>query len=395
VKGAENMKIAKVDVLHFNDPQVKGLRPIWCRIYTDEGIYGDGEAGLAYGVGGSAAFGMVKDLAALIIGADPLANEVIWDKLHKDTFWGQNGGPVVFAGISAIDVALWDIKGKYYKEPIYKLLGGKKRDKLRTYASQLQFGWSETRGPLRTPQDYAAVAKEAVEEGYDSIKVDFLMFDENGARFLHERQTRLLSSDFLNMVEARLAATREAIGPDVDIIVENHSSTDALSAIQLGERIKKYNIFYYEEPATPSPKIFAELRSKLDIPLASGERIYSRWQYAPYFENGSLQVIQPDLCNTGGITEGKKISDAALVYDVSVQPHVCGSPITVAAALHLETVIPNFQIHEHHFPNQLNRKLGLYDYQPENSYYKAPELPGLGNEISEFALKNSIKATVE
>ncbi|MDR2088622.1 MAG: mandelate racemase/muconate lactonizing enzyme family protein [Clostridiales Family XIII bacterium] len=399
------MKITKVDVLQFNDPQVKKQHPIWCRIYTDEGIYGDGEAGMAYGVGGSAAFGMVKDLAPLILGEDPLANEVIWHKLYRNTFWGQNGGPVVFSGISAIDIALWDIKGKYFQKPVYQLLGGKYRDSVRTYASQLQFGWSETRGPLRTVEEYALVAKEAVAQGYDSVKVDFIAFGTDaksgtdfgeGIPWLEtEYQTRLLTPEFADMFVSRVAATREAVGPNVDIIVENHSKTDAQGAVQVGQRIEPYNIYYYEEPTTPNPKLFAYIKDKVDIPLASGERIYSRWQYYPYFENSSLQVIQPDLANTGGITEGKKIADTAYAYDVSVQPHIAGSPIIIAATLQFEAALPNFIIHEQHFPGQIGRKLAIHDYQPVNSFIKVPDLPGIGNELSDYALAKSIKVSIE
>ena len=156
------MKITKVDVIQEKVPERASWRPILCRIYTDEGIYGDGEAALAYGIAAPAAFGMVRDLAALIIGMDPLDNEVIWDKLYKATFWGQNGGPVVFAGISALDIALWDIKGKAFNVPIYKLLGGKRRDNLRTYASQLQFGWSDHPEVMTTLDDYREVSKKAV-----------------------------------------------------------------------------------------------------------------------------------------------------------------------------------------------------------------------------------------
>ena len=137
------MKITQVDIMTPTIEERPIWRPILCRIYTDEGIYGDGEAALAYGIASPAAAGMIRDLAKLIIGMDPLDSEVIWDKLYKATFWGQNGGPVVFAGISALDIALWDIKGKAFNVPIYKLLGGKRRDNLRTYASQLQFGWSD------------------------------------------------------------------------------------------------------------------------------------------------------------------------------------------------------------------------------------------------------------
>jgi len=398
------MKITKVDVLGLK-AQGESRGPIWCRIYTDEGIYGDGEAGMAYGVGRSAAFGMVKDLARLIIGDDPLQNEVIWHKLYRNTFWGQNGGPVVFSGISAIDIALWDIKGKYFKKPVFQLLGGKFRDKLRTYASQLQFGWSETRGPLGKPEEYAVVAKEAVSEGYDAIKVDFIAFGDdvsgsdgpwNGDRWLDsEYQTRLLTPKYANMFVDRVAATREAIGPNVDIIVENHSKTDTQGAVQIGRRIEKYNIFYYEEPATPNPSTFGYIKEKVNIPIASGERIYTRWQYQPYFENNSIQVIQPDLANTGGITEGKKIADTAYAYDVSVQPHIAGSPIIIAATLQFEAAIPNFIIHEQHFPRLAGRKTAIYDYQPENGYFSIPELPGIGNELSEFAFKNSDIVTVE
>jgi L-alanine-DL-glutamate epimerase-like enolase superfamily enzyme len=402
-KGVERMKITKVDVLHFHGSQGGKQRPIWCRIHTDEGIYGDGEAGLAYGVGGSAAFGMLKDLAPLIIGEDPLANEYIWHKLYRNTFWGQNGGPVVFAGISAIDIALWDIKGKYFKQPVYQLLGGKFRDSLRAYASQLQFGWSETRGPLRTVEEYASVAKEAAAQGYDAVKVDFIAFGLKGGLDLGEGfpwleteyQTRLLTPEFADMFISRVAATREAVGPNVDIIVENHSKTDAQGAVQVGQRIEPYNIYYYEEPTTPNPKLFAYIKDKVAIPLASGERIYSRWQYYPYFENSSLQVIQPDLANTGGITEGKKLADTAYAYDVSVQPHIAGSPIIIAATLQFEAALPNFIIHEHHFPHQGGRKLAIYDYQPENGCIKVPDLPGIGNELSEYALENSVKVSIE
>ena len=125
------MKITSVDVIALHPSNKSMDRPVICRVNTDEGIYGYGEAAIAYGRGSPAAFGMVRDLAPLVIGMDALDNEVIWDKLYKTTFWGQNGGPIVNAGIAAIDIALWDIKGKYFNQPVYKLLGSKRRDKLR------------------------------------------------------------------------------------------------------------------------------------------------------------------------------------------------------------------------------------------------------------------------
>lgn len=402
------MKITKVEVFEVQTRR-PAWRPILCRIYTDEGVYGDGEAALAYGTAAPAAAGMIRDLAKLIIGMDPLDNEVIWDKLYKATFWGQNGGPVVFAGISALDIALWDIKGKAFNAPIYKLLGGKRRDNLRTYASQLQFGWGDVcrnSVELSAPHDayklsdYVENAKKAVAEGYDCIKIDFFTFcPADGHRLNDEDRTRLLPPAKVQMVVDRVAAVREAVGPNVDIIMENHSYLDAQGAVQIGRAVQKYNIFYFEEPNTPTPKTAKFICDKLEMPIAHGERVYSRWQYAPYFEEQSIQVIQPDLGNCGGITEGKKICDMAYVYDISVQAHVCASPLSTAAALHLECVIPNFVIHEHHQINleEYNKRLCTVDFQPVDGKFKVPEGPGLGCEISDYALTEGVgeKVTVE
>lgn len=392
------MKITKVDVLHLKTNLKNGhWRPIVCRIYTDEGIYGDGEAALAYGESQIAAFGIVQNFAKLIIGMDPLQHEVIWDKLYRTTFWGQNGGPVIFAGISAIDIALWDIKGKYYNAPIYELLGGKRREKLRTYASQLQFSWSPDIIPQRTPDDYAREAKKAVAEGYDAIKIDFFTFKPDEGNFNDNDRLGLLSPEYLQMYEARVKAVREAIGPHVDLIIENHSFTDSQSAAQLGNLVKKYNIFYFEEPSTPTPQLSKFVHDETGLPIANGERIYTRWQYIEYFKQNAIQVIQPDVGTCGGITEIKKICDMAHVFDVGVQVHACGSPLSTAAALHLECAIPNFVIHEHHTYalSPYNKELCIHDYQPVNGKFSVPDLPGLGNELSEVAFRNCDRVTIQ
>lgn len=389
------MKITKVEVMKLKTDN--HFTPIVCRIHTDEGIYGDGEAALAYGYGRYAAFGILKDYGQLIIGMDPLDQEIVWDKLYKTTFWGQNGGPVTFAGISAIDNALWDIKGKYFGVPVYKLLGGKRREKLRTYASQLQYGWSPVYECMVTAEDYANVAKKAVAEGYDCVKVDFFTFDRDGRAFTPEDTTRLRSPYYLDLIEERVAAVREAVGSGVDIIMENHSSTDANSAVQIAQRVEKYNIFAFEEPNTPTPKVTRFIRDKINIPIAHGERLFGRWQYAPYFENGSVQLIQPDVGTCGGITEAKKICDMAHTYDVSVQVHACGSPLSTIAALQLECTLPNFAIHEHHRVGLCDfmRRLCKYDYQPVNGKFELPDLPGMGNELSDYALENCEKVVLE
>ena len=393
------MKITKVDVMLINPKAEdnKPWTPVGIRIYTDTGIYGDGEAAMAYGSISRGAYGAVIDFSEKIIGKDPLDTEVIWEDLYKSTFWAQNGGPVTFGAISAIDVALWDIKAKYFGVPLYKLLGGKQRDKLRCYASQLQFGWGPVRVGLTTAQEYADIAKKAVAEGYSAVKVDFFTFDRDGSRFNHEQMTRLLPAYYVNLVEERVAAVREAIGSDVDLIMENHSNIDAQGAVQLAKIVEKYNIFMFEEPCTPSPYVNKFVHDHITIPVSQGERIYTRWQYKQYFQDGSIQMIQPDIGNCGGITETKKVCDMAHAYDVGVQIHVCSSPILTAAALHLESVLPNFTIHEHHVYNlhNYNKQLCIHDYQPEHGYFSIPEIPGIGNEWSEYAFTHCQLTTVE
>jgi L-alanine-DL-glutamate epimerase-like enolase superfamily enzyme len=237
-------------------------------------------------------------------------------------------------------------------------------------------------------EDYATYALQAVEDGYDCIKIDPIKFGED--------YTKLLSYKQIKTSYDRLAAAREAVGPEVDIIVELHGITETTAAIQLGKAIEDLGIYYYEEPVMPlNSKMMKEIKENINIPIASGERIYTRWGYRPFLETRSLDVVQPDLGTCGGITEGKKIADAAHLYDVTVQAHVCGSPISKAAALHFETAIPNFIIHEHHI-NALNpnyRKLGKYDYQPIKGSYTVPELPGIGQELSEEAMDNAAMKT--
>ena len=291
--------------------------------------------GLAYGVGASGGIGVAKDLSALLIGMNPMDTEAIWEKMLRKTFWGQGGGGIFSAAMSGLDIAMWDIKGKALNVPLYVLLGGKSRDSIRAYASQLQFGWGggTDKAMLVSPEQYADVARVAVSEGYDAIKVDVLAMDEQGN--WNQRDLKgLLPDNILRLGYARLKAMRDAIGPDVDIIVEMHSFTSAAPAIQFGRMIEELGVLYYEEPVMPlNPKMMKQVADHVNIPLASGERIYWRWGYRPFLEDGSLSVIQPDICTCGGISEVKKICDMAHVYDVIVQIHVCGGPISTAAAL--------------------------------------------------------------
>ncbi|MDR3438313.1 mandelate racemase/muconate lactonizing enzyme family protein [Telmatospirillum sp.] len=396
------MKITSVDIFKVNDgkPSIlegSGFFPVVVRVNTDENISGFGELGLAYGNAQNAGFGMAVDFAKMIIGMNPLNNEEIWEKLFRKPFWGMGGGTVVFSGISAIDIALWDIRGKYFNTPVYNLLGGKTNTRLRSYASQLQFDWDEKTAALVDPKDYAKATRKALNEGYDCIKVDPVGFDLKG-NWMGWNNHGILGYDQLQVAVNRVAAMREEGGEKMDIIIELHSLTDTNTAVQLGRELEKFRIFYYEEPVHPLNSVsMREVSKRVNIPIASGERIYTRWGYRPFFEDRSINVIQPDLGNCGGITEGKKVCDMANTYDAAVQVHVCGGPIATAAALQLEAVIPNFLIHEQHAVAQLkaNRETCKYDYLPKNGFFEIPDLPGIGQELTEKAMNESRRETVK
>ncbi len=389
------MKITKIDVLRCQ-PVEDGWRPLFCRIYTDEGIYGDGEAALSYDDITTAEFGMLQDLAPMLIGMDPLAHEVIWSKLYHKCFFGLNSGPVVYAAISAFDIALWDIKGKKYNAPLHELLGGKLRTKLRAYASQLQNGFPEDRHPCGSPEDYAAVTRLAMEKGFDAVKYNFTTFREDGTRYDLTEQAPYLDGRYMQTVEARIKATRDTLGPAGDIILENHCYTDKLSAVQMGNMAKKYNIMYFEEPVAPHADLLRYVHQETGIPVASGERMYTRWQFKDRLDKDAIQVIQPDIGNSGGITEVKKICDMAYVYEAAVQIHVCGSPLVTAASLNLEAAIPGFIIHEYNVNTSMPKMTGLtkYRFEPENGYFTVPDRPGIGNEIAEETFASSELVTI-
>jgi len=388
------MKIVSVDLIECKSIPGVGQTPVFCRINTDEGIYGIGEAGVSISGFSKGSFAIMRNVASMLIGKNPLYHDQIWEMLMKDTFWGHSNGAVIMGAFSAIDTALWDIKGKYYNAPVYELLGGKYRDKLRCYASQLQFGWKNdefftSSGDLGW---YREAYHAALDEGYTAIKVNFFYILPDGKKRDNVEFANYIPVKYMREFEKRIELAREVCGPDVEIIVENHAITSANSAIQFGRMAEPYDIMFYEEPCTNlNPAEMRRIADNVAIPLAAGERIYTRWGYLPYFENQSLSVIQPDLGNCGGITEGRKICDLAHIHGVTVQTHTCNSPVSVAASLHFEAAIPNFVIHEMHTTNTLHeiRKLCIYDYQPINGEFDIPDLPGIGQDLSDYALKNA------
>lgn len=383
------MKIERVEVFDSYCPERPQWHPVFVRLTTSDGIVGVGEAGLAYDWGHSAAANMINEIAkARLIGFNSENIELLWAKMFREGFWGLGGGPVFFSAMSAIDTALWDIKAKRYGVPLYKLLGGKTNEKLRTYASQLQFDWGPEAMKLVDPADYAKAAEKALKEGYDSVKVNPMFYDKNG-NTLYDL-TKIIKPDLLNLVKARMQAIRDVVGDNVDIMLECHSLLGVTTSIQVGQQIaEEFNCFFMEEPVNyVNSALHDKLSAKLNVPIAAGERLYLRHGMRPYLEGQTVDVLQPDIGLCGGVTEAKKICDYADMYDVQIQAHVCGGPVATAVSLHLETAIPNFLIHEHHTYalKSWNRELCVQDYQPINGFMTAPELPGIGIDLNDEIL---------
>ena len=392
------MKITSVEVIKLKRLAFSSQTPVLCKINTDEGIYGYGEAGVSIMDFTVGSFELLRLFSKMLIGMDPMEHEVIYSML-AGTFWAEGNGGVIMSAISAIDTALWDIKGKALNVPVYKLLGGKQREKLRCYASQLQNGW-KYREFITAPgsiEFMTDACRAALEDGYDAIKIDFINKRLDGRPIDKLAMKNYIPKEWMKEFEARLEAVRDTIGDDIDLILENHCITSLNTAVQFANVAEPYDIMFYEEPAGPlNPQEYQLLSQRTSIPLATGERSYTRWGFLPFLKDGSLAVVQPDLGNCGGITEGKKICDLADTFGATVQTHTCNTPISIAASLHLEAAIPNFIIHEHHTVDTLPevRELCIYDYQPENGYYSIPELPGIGNELSEKALAEAEVVTV-
>ncbi|CAI8184809.1 MAG: D-galactonate dehydratase [Marinobacterium sp. xm-d-530] len=340
---------------------------------------------------------MIKEIAeAVLIGFDPFKTELLWSRMLRESFWGLGGGPVLYSAMSAIDTALWDIKGKALGLPVYQLLGGKTNDNLRTYASQLQFDWDKDCTKMLTPADYARAASKAMAEGYDAVKVDPIVYDANGDSSFD--RTKLFTPAQMKLFGDRLRAIRHEVGDEVDIIFESHSLMGAASAIQMGKVIEEVGCMMYEEPVNYlNSKVHKKVSDGVNVPIAGGERLYHRWDVRQYFEDQSIDVLQPDVGLCGGFTEAKKVCDYADVYDIRIQAHVCGGPVATAASLQLEAAIPNFLIHEHHTYaiKAWNRELCIQDYQPVNGKFSVPDLPGIGIELNDEIVYRSPNVKVK
>lgn len=302
-----------------------------------------------------------------LVGQDPLESEVLWAAVYHDAY--GRGGRFATTALSGLDIALWDIKGKLLGQPVYKLLGGAFREKLRVYAN----GWYTNPG---TPQQNADEAKRVVDMGYTALK-----FDPFG-----QGNYYTISAAEAQLAEDRVAAVRHAVGPDVDILVEAHAKFNVMTAIQLGRRLEAYRPFFYEEPVSPENiSELLQVRERVDIPIATGEKLYTKFPFAQIVEAHAADVLQPDIANAGGITELKKIAIIAEAKHITMAPHNVCSPVGAQAELHLDASIVNFEIQEYHAEFYTEHYFTVFNGfpRPVEGYVTLPDSPGLGLEMNE------------
>ncbi|WP_291298682.1 mandelate racemase/muconate lactonizing enzyme family protein [Elioraea sp.] len=357
-----------------------GVLPIL--VETDEGISGAGEIGLAYGAGGRAAASLVLELGrAMVLGADPFRTEWLHDKLRRDSFWGHVPGPILGAAISAIDQALWDIKGKALGQPVHVLLGGACRERLRVYCN----GWY--RG-LGAPEAYAEAARKVQARGFTALKFDPMKLDATG-RSCHV--TRHLERWYEDLAVARVEAVRAAVGPAMDVIVELHGNMWPMDSIRFGRRIAHTQPFFMEEVADAEDATAArEVGLATGIAIAGGERLATLGDFRRHFEARAFSVAQPDLGIAGGFTGVRAIASLAAAHGVYVQPHNCGGPIATAACVNLAFATPNLLIQEI-FPDwpeddRLDMVDAPFERMVSDGTVPLPTRPGLGVTLSEAYL---------
>jgi galactonate dehydratase len=370
------------------------LHPVIVQITTDEGISGVGEAAIAYGLGGTAAAGMIKDLAnRVLIGRDPHDIEAIWSEMYDHSFWAKGGGPIVFAGISAIEQALWDIKGKALGVPVYQLLGGKVRDAVRVYAN----GWSSE---TTTAADFARAAERPLKDGYTALKCYPLAFPDPKGTVRHPSK-RALNKEDARLAFDRVKALRDMTGPDIEIMLDLSGALTTDETIRLCQRYEDLDIEFIEEPADPFDLgALKKISEKVNIPIALGERLYTRHGFRKVLEMQAVDIVQPDVGNTGGIMETKKIAAMAESYNLRVAPHNCASPICTAATLHIASNISNFSILElYPYWGRHKGHLDFTDIVPEhevkNGYLQLPNRPGIGIELVEEKVKSYLWAEIK
>lgn len=336
---------------------------VFVKIYTDEGIDGVGEATLEYKE--KALLGALEHIKEYLVGKDPTQIELHWHTIYRDAYW--RGGPVLMSALSAVECALWDIRGKSLGVPVYELLGGKVRDNVRIYVN----GWF---AGAKEPEEFGKKAAEAVKRGVTAMK-----WDPFGKNYLE------ISNKELNKALRCVDEVRKAVGSDVDLLIEGHGRFNIPTGVKIAKELEQFKVMLFEEPVPPDNlDALKAVKDKSPVAISAGERLYTRWDYKRMFDLMAADYIQPDVSHAGGIMELKKIAAESECRYMAFAPHNPSGPVACAATLQLAACCQNFSILEIMYSDVDYRK----DITNERLSYAdgciaIPDGPGLGIEINE------------
>ncbi|MBD0379803.1 galactonate dehydratase [Paenibacillus sedimenti] len=343
---------------------VYGFRTNWIfvQVHTDAGITGIGEATLEYKE--QAVVGAIDHLKEYLIGKNPLDIEQHYMMMYRDAYW--RGGPVLMSAVSAVETCLWDINGKDLGVPVYRLLGGKCRDKVKIYAN----GWF---AGANQPVQFAQKAKEAVQRGIKALK-----WDPFGKAYME------ITNGELDASIACISAVRDAVGNEIDLLIEGHGRFNVPTAIKVARELEPFKPMFFEEPIPPDHMDgLAQVKQKSNVPIAAGERLYTKYAFKELLERKAVDYIQPDVSHAGGIMECKKIAAMAEAYHLPFAPHNPSGPVANATTLQLAACVPNFSILEI-MVTDVPWRQSLTNEQLvfEDGYISIPYKAGLGIELN-------------
>jgi len=368
------MRVTKVETIRVN-------RFTYVKVETDEGLAGIGDLHPASGTGGTpfVPIAGVQYCAEYLVGKDPLHIERHWQHMFRRCLF--RGGADVMAAIGAIDMALWDIKGKALGKPVYELLGGPTREKVRLY----------THLGGQTPQALAEEAAAFVAEGFTAVRI-YPFGDFGKADFEEGRGLENMSyGGMLHNAEERVAAVREAVGPAVDVMIDVVNRLTPAEAIALGRVLEPYNLYFFEDPIEPeNMDAWGFVAANMRVPIAAGERLYTIHQFRDLLNHNGAAYVRPDLSLAGGITNVKKIATLAEASYVGVVPHNPLSCVLTAACAQLDAAVHNIAVQEYPYDEfkAPKRDLVKQPLKREGGYLIVPDAPGLGIELNEEAFKH-------
>jgi L-alanine-DL-glutamate epimerase-like enolase superfamily enzyme len=365
---------------------IEGFGGDWVltRVFTDEGIVGLGETFPTWANQGRGIKELILWMKTLLVGEDPTNVDFLFTKMYqRQVYRGASTAGALTTAISGVEIALWDIAGKALGVPLYKLLGGKHRDHIRVYCDYHA-------GDGEDPQAFASRAEEVTSQGFTAIKMDVDLSQWRAATQYHQPTSAAELRHMVSLVEA----VREAVGEDVDIAVDCHSSFDLPASIRLARELEPYHLLWLEEPIPPKNlAALANLTASANVPICVGENLYTRFEFRELFEKQAANIIMPDVQKTGGVLESKRIADLASTYYIPMAPHCVTSPVGTMASVHLCASISNFLILEYHMIDvPWWADLAMTDAPiVQDGYITVPEKPGLGVEIDEKAITKYLR----